>query len=223
MSSCDKTSYFKVKRDLFLTLTDLKHSIATTENCNVKFQHNAGFAETYRANVYSGDWVATDFGFSELDRWHWALFLDKPVGLDKISNEWTNFPHLKRESWRAAETQKIPTTHCHCTQTPRRLTLSAAVLSCTWVRKARFTCMHNWFSHCARWKTDVLLCSMRSGKKEEKHFPLAGPLMWEEMDCHLSLMHRYGWIHAGQKVQREDLWKRAAYQVIRTRFKFLCD
>lgn len=41
----------------------------------------------------------------------------------------------------------------------------AALLLCTWGRKVRFACMHNWLNDCVRWKTDVLQCSMRSGKK----------------------------------------------------------
>lgn len=76
----------------------------------------------------------------------------------------------------AAETWRVPTARGPCAQTPRRLTPSAAMLSCTWVRKARLARMHNWSSHCVRWKTDVLFVFSEKWKKnkKEKCFPSAG-------------------------------------------------
>lgn len=86
----------------------------------------------------------------------------------------------------------VGTTHSYRTQNTSAPCSICWMLLYTWVRKAHFTCIHNWSSRCCRWKTDALLCSARGGKKKGKTFPLGRALMWEEMDCHLSQMHRYG-------------------------------
>lgn len=103
------------------------------------------------------------------------------------------------------------TTAYHDTQTPWCHAISAVMLSCTSVRKACLVCMHNWSSDRIRWKTDMLLRTMRGGKKnvslwlcpnvKGNGLPLiVDALLW--MSCFWLFPK---WIHDDRKVKWEDL------------------